>query len=107
LGYQPDYRTEAITTGARSETYETHFRLRGICLRPRQRYKAPPPKEEGATMYKLICAAFCVAAVAFAFLGDPILALLLVLCALVWAATTPTIAPFRHRSKRTMCIRME
>ena len=40
-------------------------------------------------MYQLIGAAFCVAAVAFAFLGDPIMGLLLVLCAIVWVATTP------------------
>ena len=36
-------------------------------------------REEGARMYQLIGTAFCVAAAAFAFLGDPIMGLLLVL----------------------------
>jgi hypothetical protein len=58
-------------------------------------------------MYQLIAAAFCVAAVAFAFLGDPIMGLLLVLCAIVWVATTPTFTPLRRRPKETMLIRME
>jgi len=58
-------------------------------------------------MYQLIGAAFCVAAVAFAFLGDPIMGLLLVLCAIVWAATTPALAPLRRRPKPTELIRME
>jgi hypothetical protein len=58
-------------------------------------------------MYQLIGAAFCVAAVAFAFLGDPIMGLLLVLCAMVWVATTPALAPLRRRPKPTMLIRME
>ena len=58
-------------------------------------------------MYQLIGAAFCVAAVAFAFLGDPIMGLLLVLCAIIWVAATPTLAPVRGRSKPTMLIRME
>jgi hypothetical protein len=58
-------------------------------------------------MYQLIGAAFCVAAVAFAFLGDPIVGLLLVLCAIVWVATTPALAPLRRRPKSTMLIRME
>ncbi len=58
-------------------------------------------------MYQLIGAAFCVAAMAFAFLGDPILGLLLVLCAIVWVATTPVLAPLRRRPKPTMLVRME
>jgi hypothetical protein len=58
-------------------------------------------------MYQLIGAAFCVAAVAVAFLGDPIMGLLLILCAIVWVATTPVLAPLRRRPKSTMLIRME
>jgi hypothetical protein len=58
-------------------------------------------------MYQLIGAAFCVAAMAFAFLGDPIMGLLLVLCAIIWVATTPVLAPLRRRPKPTMFIRME
>ena len=58
-------------------------------------------------MYQLIGAAFCFAAMAFAFLGDPIMGLLLVLCAIVWVATTPVLAPLRRRPKPTMLIRME
>jgi hypothetical protein len=58
-------------------------------------------------MYQLIAAAFCVAAVAFAFLGDPIVGLLLILCAIVWVATTPALAPLHRRPKPTMLIRME
>jgi hypothetical protein len=58
-------------------------------------------------MYQLIGAAFCVAAVAIALSGDPIVGLLLVLCAIVWAATTPALAPLRRRPKPTMLIRME
>jgi hypothetical protein len=58
-------------------------------------------------MYQLIGAAFCVAAVAFAFLGDPIMGLLLVVCAIVWVATTPVLAPIRRQPKPTMLIRME
>ena len=58
-------------------------------------------------MYQLIGAAFCVAAMAFAFLGDPIMGLLLVLCAIVWVATTPALAPLRRRRKPTMLIRLE
>ncbi len=58
-------------------------------------------------MYQLIGAAFCVAAVTVAFLGDPIVGLLLVMCAIVWVATTPVLAPIRRRPKPTMLIRME
>ena len=58
-------------------------------------------------MYQLIGAAFCVAAAAFAFLGDPIMGLLLVLCAIVWAATTPALAPLRSPRKRTQIFRLE
>jgi hypothetical protein len=58
-------------------------------------------------MYQLIGVAFCVVAVAVAFLGDPIMGLLLVLCAIVWVATTPVLAPLRRRPKPTMLIRME
>jgi hypothetical protein len=58
-------------------------------------------------MYQLIGAAFCVAAMAFAFLGDPIMGLLLVVCAIVWVATTPVLTPLRRRPKPTMLIRME
>lgn len=58
-------------------------------------------------MYQLIGAAFCFAAVAFAFLGDPIIGLLLIVCAIVWVATTPVLAPLRRRPKPTMLIRME
>ena len=58
-------------------------------------------------MYQFIGAAFCAAAMAFALLGDPIVGLLLVLCAIVWVATTPVLAPFCRRSKPTTLIRME
>ena len=58
-------------------------------------------------MYQLIGAAFCLAGVTFAWSGDPILGLLLVVCAIVWAATTPALAPLRRRPKPTMFIRME
>jgi len=58
-------------------------------------------------MYQLIGAAFCVAAMAVAFLGDPIVGLLLVVCAIVWVATTPVLAPIRRRPKPTMLIRLE
>ena len=58
-------------------------------------------------MYQLIGALFCVAAVTFAWSGDPILGLLLVVFAIVWAATTPALAPLRRRPKPTMLIRME
>lgn len=58
-------------------------------------------------MYQLIGAVFCVAAVAFAFMGDPIMGLLMVLFAIVWVATTPALQPLRRRPKPTMLIRME
>ena len=58
-------------------------------------------------MYQLIGAAFCIAAMAFALAGDPIVGLFLLLCAIVWVATTPALAPLRRRPKRTMFIRME
>ena len=58
-------------------------------------------------MYKLIGAAFCIAAVAFARQGDPIVGLLLVIGAIVWVATTPALTPLRRRPKPTMLIRME
>jgi hypothetical protein len=58
-------------------------------------------------MYQLIGAGFCIAAVAFARHDDPIMGLLLALCAIVWVATTPALAPFRRRSKPAMLIRME
>ena len=57
-------------------------------------------------MYQVIAAAFCLAAVFFDCAGDPIVGLLLVLCAIVWVATTPTLT-FRTPRKRTQIIRME
>jgi hypothetical protein len=57
-------------------------------------------------MYQLFGAALCVAGVTLALTKDPIMGLLLVLCAIVWAATTPTLAPFR-RPKPTMLIPLE
>jgi drug/metabolite transporter (DMT)-like permease len=57
-------------------------------------------------MYQLIGAAFCLAGVAVAWTGDPIVGLLLVVCAIVWAATTPALTPFRRRPKPTMLIRL-
>ena len=58
-------------------------------------------------MYQLIGVAFCVAAVAFALLGDPIMGLILVVFAIVWVATTPALSPLRRRPKPTMLIRGE
>jgi len=58
-------------------------------------------------MYQFIAAAFCMAAVSFDCAGDPIMGLLLALCAVVWAATTPTLAPFRTPRRPTMIIRLE
>jgi hypothetical protein len=58
-------------------------------------------------MYQLIGAALCTTGVALALTKDPIIGLLLVFCAIVWAATTPTVAPFRRPTKRTMFIRLE
>jgi hypothetical protein len=58
-------------------------------------------------MYQFIGAAFCLAAVFFDCAGDPIIGLLLVLCAVVWAATTPTLTPLRTPRKRTQIFRLE
>jgi drug/metabolite transporter (DMT)-like permease len=58
-------------------------------------------------MYQLIGAAFCVAGVVVAWTRDPIVGLLLILCAIVWAATTPALAPLRRRPKPSMFIRLE
>jgi len=58
-------------------------------------------------MYQLIGAAFSVSGVAVAWTRDPIVGLLLVLCAIVWAATTPALAPFRRPPKPRMLIRLE
>jgi hypothetical protein len=58
-------------------------------------------------MYQFIGAAFCLAAVFFDCAGDPIVGLLLVLCAIVWAATTPALEPFRPQRKPTRIIRLE
>ncbi len=58
-------------------------------------------------MYRFIGAAFCLAAVFFACAGDPIVGLLLVLCAVVWVATTPALAPLRAPRKPTQLIRLE
>ena len=58
-------------------------------------------------MYRFIGAAFCLAAVFFACAGDPITGLLLVLCAIVWVATTPALAPLRAPRKPTQIIRLE
>lgn len=58
-------------------------------------------------MYQFIGAAFCLAAVFFDCAGDPIIGLLLVLCAIVWAATTPALAPLRTPRKRTQIFRLE
>lgn len=58
-------------------------------------------------MYQFIGAAFCLAAVFFDCAGDPIVGLLLVLCAIVWAATTPALAPFRSPRKPTKIFRLE
>lgn len=58
-------------------------------------------------MYQFIGAAFCLAAVFFDCAGDPITGLLLVLCAVVWVATTPALAPLRAPRKPTQIIRLE
>ena len=58
-------------------------------------------------MYQFIAAAFCVAAVFFDCAGDPIMGLLLVLCAVVWTATTPALEPFRTPRRPTKIIRLE
>lgn len=58
-------------------------------------------------MYRFIGAAFCLAAVFFACDGDPITGLLLVLCAVVWVATTPALAPLRTPRKPPQLIRLE
>ncbi|HLG44842.1 MAG TPA: hypothetical protein VKY24_01265 [Reyranella sp.] len=58
-------------------------------------------------MYQFIGAAFCLAAVLFDCAGDPIVGLLLVLCAIVWAATTPALSPLRSPRKPTRIIRLE
>jgi len=58
-------------------------------------------------MYLFIAAAFCMAAVFFDCAGDPIVGLLLALCAIVWAATTPALAPLRTPRKPTTIIRLE
>ena len=58
-------------------------------------------------MYQFIGAAFCLAAVFFDCAGDPIVGLLLVLCAIVWAATTPALEPFRAHRKPTKLFRLE
>ena len=57
-------------------------------------------------MYQLFGAGLCVSGVALAVAKDPIVGLLLVVCAIVWAATTPMLAPFR-RPKPTMLIPLE
>jgi hypothetical protein len=58
-------------------------------------------------MYQSIGAAFCLAAIFFDCSGDPITGLLLVLCAIVWAATTPVLSPRRAPRKPTQIIRLE
>ena len=58
-------------------------------------------------MYQFVGAAFCLAAVFFDCAGDPITGLLLVLCATVWVATTPTLTPLRTPRKPTQIIRLE
>ena len=58
-------------------------------------------------MYQSIGAAFCLAAIFFDCSGDPITGLLLVLCAIVWAATTPALAPRHTPRKPTQVIRLE
>jgi hypothetical protein len=58
-------------------------------------------------MYQFIAAAFCLAAVFFDCAGDPITGLLLVLCAIVWVATTPALTPLRMPRKPTQIIRLE
>ena len=58
-------------------------------------------------MYQFIGAAFCLAAVFFDCAGDPIIGLLLVLCAVVWAATTPVLAPLRRPRTPTKFVRLE
>ena len=58
-------------------------------------------------MYQFVGAAFCLAAVFFDCAGDPIIGLLLLLCAIVWAATTPALAPLRTPRKRTQIFRLE
>jgi hypothetical protein len=58
-------------------------------------------------MYLFIAAAFCMAAVFFDCSGDPIVGLLLALCAIVWAATTPALEPFRTPRRPTTIIRLE
>ena len=58
-------------------------------------------------MYQFVGAAFCLAAVFFDCAGDPITGLLLVLCAVVWVATTPALRPLRTPRKPTQLIRLE
>jgi hypothetical protein len=58
-------------------------------------------------MYQFIGAAFCLAAIFFDCSGDPITGLLLVLCAIVWAATTPALVLRRAPRKPTQIIRLE
>jgi hypothetical protein len=58
-------------------------------------------------MYLFIAAAFCLAAVFFDCSGDPILGLLLALCAVVWAATTPALEPLCRPRRPTRIIHLE
>jgi hypothetical protein len=58
-------------------------------------------------MYQFVGAAFCLAAVFFDCAGDPITGLLLVLCAIVWVATTPALTPLCTPRKPTQIIRLE
>lgn len=58
-------------------------------------------------MYQLIGAALCISGVALAMTKDPIIGLLLVVCAIVWAATTPALTPLRRQPKPTLLIRVE
>ena len=88
------------------ETYETRFTFGVIAKKPpapRTRH----PRQRRCNVYQLIGAAFCVAAGLFLGSGDPIIGLLVVLCAVVWVATTPVVPPVRRAGKPPMLIRLE
>jgi hypothetical protein len=96
------------TSLAFSPQFETH-ETRNAASRDRRETRAPYKLRqlEVQDMYQLFGAAICVAGVALALAKDPIMGLLLVLCAIIWAASTPTVAPFRRAPKASMLIPLE
>jgi len=69
--------------------------------------KMAPPIVEGA-MYQVVGAtAFVLAAVGFVRWGDPIVASLLVVCAIVWGAATLVPLQDVHLRKRGSILRLE